>query len=57
MKTAAELFSLRTSVYQEYPTPPGLVHIRHERQSDGSIKTEVNAPAGVSYTIIKEEAT
>lgn len=40
----------------DYPTPLGTVHVRHERQSDGSVKTEVTAPAGVAYTIIKEEA-
>lgn len=39
-----------------YPTPLGIVHVRHEKQADGSIKTEVNAPAGVAYTIIGEEA-
>ena len=44
-------------VEADYPTPLGIVHVRHERQADGSVKTEVNAPAGVAYTIIKEEAT
>ena len=30
-----------------YPTPHGPVHVRHERQPDGSIKTTVQAPKGV----------
>ncbi len=30
-----------------YPTPYGVVSIRHEVQSDGSIKSDINAPAGV----------
>ena len=44
-------------VEADYPTPQGLVHVSHEKQTDGSIKTEVNAPAGVEYTIIRENAT
>jgi len=44
-------------VEADYPTPQGLVHVRHEKQTDGSIKTKVNAPAGVEYMIIKENAT
>lgn len=30
-----------------YPTPYGIVSVRHEAQSDGTIKTEVNAPEGI----------
>ena len=43
-------------VEADYPTPQGLVHVRHERQADGSVKTEVIAPAGVTYEVIEEEA-
>lgn len=30
-----------------YPTPHGVVYIRHSKQADGKIKTEVKAPEGV----------
>ena len=30
-----------------YPTPFGPIHVRHERQADGSIKSKVDAPKGV----------
>ena len=30
-----------------YPTPRGPIHVRHERQPDGSIKTDVKVPDGV----------
>lgn len=55
LRIAPQLGDLRF-VEADYPTPLGIVHVRHEKQADGSIKTEVNAPAGVAYTIIGEEA-
>jgi len=30
-----------------YPTPQGVVYVRHEKRSDGSIKTIIKAPKGV----------
>lgn len=30
-----------------YPTPKGVIHVRHEKQADGSIKSQVKLPAGV----------
>lgn len=30
-----------------YPTPKGLIRVRHERQADGSVRSEVSLPAGV----------
>lgn len=30
-----------------YPTPKGAIHVRHEKQADGSIKSVVELPAGV----------
>ena len=30
-----------------YPTPHGPIHVRHERQPDGTIKSEVKLPEGV----------
>jgi hypothetical protein len=30
-----------------YPTPHGLIKVRHERQPDGSVKSDVQAPPGV----------
>jgi len=30
-----------------FPTPLGVVSIRHEKQVDGKVKTFVNAPSGV----------
>ena len=54
LRIAPQLGDLRF-VAADYPTPLGIVQIRHERQADGSIKTEVNAPKGISYEIIKEE--
>ncbi len=34
-----------------YPTPKGVIHVRHEKQTNGSVKTSVKAPEGVSYTV------
>ena len=31
-----------------YPTPLGLIKVRHERQPDGTIKSQITAPPGVS---------
>jgi alpha-L-rhamnosidase len=30
-----------------YPTPLGPIKVRHERQSDGSVKSDIQSPAGV----------
>jgi len=38
-----------------YPTPKGGIHIRHEKQSDGSVKTTVKAPKGVK--VVKSTQT
>lgn len=35
-----------------YPTPLGVIHIRHDKQGDGSISTQVSAPEGVQVTVI-----
>lgn len=40
-------------VEAEYPTPLGLVKVRHKRQEDGSVKTEYEAPEGM--TVMMEE--
>ena len=31
-----------------YPTPLGPIKVRHERQADGSIKSDIQSPAGVT---------
>ncbi len=31
-----------------YPTPRGLIRVRHERQPDGSIKSQIEVPAGIT---------
>lgn len=35
-----------------YPTPQGVVHVRHEKQGEGSISTQVRAPEGIEVTVI-----
>ena len=30
-----------------YPTPKGVIHVRHEKQADGSIKSSIKLPEGV----------
>jgi len=35
-----------------FPTPSGVVSVRHEKQADGSIKSEIHAPDGVK--VIRE---
>ncbi len=30
-----------------YPTPLGAIKVRHERQADGSVKSQIQAPAGI----------
>jgi hypothetical protein len=35
-----------------YPTPLGPIQVRHERQADGTVKTTVNAPTGV--TVVRQ---
>ena len=32
-----------------YPTPKGAIHVRHDKQRDGSIKTKVKLPKGVEW--------
>jgi hypothetical protein len=32
-----------------YPTPKGMVHVRHEKLTNGTIKTTVKAPEGIFY--------
>lgn len=55
IRVAPQLGDLRF-VEAEYPTPLGIVHIRHKKRADGRVKTEVRAPAGVEYEMITEEA-
>lgn len=31
----------------DYPTPRGPIHIRHEKQADGSVKSTIKAPKGI----------
>ncbi|HET6408915.1 MAG TPA: alpha-L-rhamnosidase C-terminal domain-containing protein, partial [Chthoniobacteraceae bacterium] len=31
-----------------YPTPLGIIKVRHERQPDGSVKSDVEAPPGIT---------
>ena len=35
-----------------FPTPLGVIKVRHERQSDGTVKSEIHAPEGVK--IVRE---
>lgn len=35
-----------------YPTPRGPIKVRHERQADGSVKSQIDAPAGV--TVVRQ---
>jgi hypothetical protein len=30
-----------------YPTPRGVIRVRHEKQADGSVKSDIQLPAGV----------
>lgn len=30
-----------------YPTPKGVIHVRHEKQADGSVKSSITLPPGV----------
>ena len=30
-----------------YPTPKGPIRVRHERQADGSVKSEIQLPEGI----------
>ena len=34
-----------------YPTPLGPIHVRHERQADVSIKSDIRAPNGVTVDL------
>ena len=38
-----------------FPTPYGVVTVRHEKQPDGSISSEVDAPEEVKIIVIKKE--
>jgi alpha-L-rhamnosidase len=31
-----------------YPTPRGLIKVRHERQADGTVKSQIDVPAGMT---------
>jgi hypothetical protein len=31
-----------------YPTPKGPIHVRHEKQADGTVKSTVKLPEGVT---------
>jgi hypothetical protein len=31
----------------DYPTPLGVIHVRHERRADGTIKSKITAPRGI----------
>ena len=31
-----------------YPTPLGPIHVRHERQPDGTVKSKIDAPSGMA---------
>jgi alpha-L-rhamnosidase len=33
-----------------YPTPLGVIWVRHEKQADGTIKSEIKAPEGIEIT-------
>lgn len=46
IKISPELGDLQW-VEGTYPTPKGIVYIKHERQQDGRIKSTVNAPEGI----------
>lgn len=35
-----------------YPTSQGIIHVRHEKQGDGSISTQVRAPEGIEVAVI-----
>ena len=32
-----------------YPTPLGPINVRHERQADGTVKSKIDAPAGIEH--------
>ena len=49
VRIAPQLGSLKW-VEGTYPTPRGPIHVRHERQPDGTIKSEVKLPEGVKQT-------
>lgn len=42
-----------------YPTPKGVIHVRHERQPDGSIESEIEAPSDIDIILVgsKRRAT
>jgi alpha-L-rhamnosidase len=50
IKIAPQLGDL-TWAQGTYPTPEGIIYIRHEKQEDGSIVSEIEAPSGI--TIIR----
>jgi hypothetical protein len=31
----------------DYPTPHGIIHVRHDRQADGTILSKITVPPGV----------
>lgn len=36
-----------------YPTPKGVIEIRHEKQADGGIKSDIKAPSGIKVILEK----
>ncbi|MBN1606955.1 MAG: hypothetical protein JW940_10005, partial [Polyangiaceae bacterium] len=47
VRIAPQLGSLKWAE-GSYPTPLGPIHVRHERQSDGTIASSIKAPAGIT---------
>ena len=55
-KHLEEILMKTAKVEAEYPTPQGIVCVRHEKMEDGSVNTEVSAPLGVEILIVREDA-
>lgn len=30
-----------------YPTPEGIIYVKHEKQTDGTVKSDIHAPDGI----------
>lgn len=35
----------------DYPTPEGIIHVRHEKQADGSIQSKIDVPPGIKFSV------
>jgi len=46
VRIAPQLGNLKW-VEGDYPTPHGVIHVRHERRQDGTIKSKITVPRGV----------